>query len=371
MTDSQFEVLSGRLNSIEQNISTLIQTTACKCDNDVVVSGLNQLNNTVNELSKAISEVNLEGISIQDDISTSKRLLDGLVTDLSSGIGSLKDQLIDSGNTARDISNLSLSTKETLNSVETKVGMDILEAAREVHELIGHADAAVSACNTQLEAINLQLNALSESNKNRAEQVAQSIDKSLAECNKSVLAHSNTLAVIDEITKRMKLDVASIEQSQKDSKQLFETFVANGKGYNAIYELMVAVNNKIATSYQTFIELATKVTSSQYEINAGTEGIVNATDKLITSVNDINDAVVLLKDFYPNLLESQHVCEHFSRVIPSLDKFNEVLDSMTDKKLKNVSFTEKVDFANMVANSVSAISESIATAKVAKGGNNW
>lgn len=371
MTDSQFEVLSGRLNSIESNISTLIQTTACKCDNDVVVSGLNQLNSAVNELSKAIAKIDLEGISIQEDISTSKNSLTNLVADISSRIETLKDHLSDSGNAAREISDLSVSTKEMLNSVGSKVSVDILGAIQEAHEMIGHVDAAASACNIQLEEVQSQLDTLSENNKDRADQVAQSINNCLAECNKNVLAHSNTLAVIDEIVERMKSNVALIEQSQNDSKQLFETFVANSKGYNAIYELMIAVNNKIATSYETFIELATKVTSSQYEINSGTEGIVNATDKLIASVNDINNAVVLLKDFYPNLLESQHVCEHFSRVIPSLDKFNEVLDSMTDKKLKNVSFSEKVDFANMVANSVSAISESIATAKVAKGGNNW
>lgn len=378
MTDSQLEALNGRLNTIEQNISRLIESTTCKCDSTVAVNGFAEQTIKLTNLQSSIDKINLEGINISNDVSASKVALSEMVTNLNASVEFLKDRIEEVADSVAQIqgkigvsSELVNSTVEALSSVNSRIEEDIAVNLAISTEKIGQVDSAAAACNTKIDKIQASLDNLSQSNISLAKEVATEINNTLIDSNKNLAIQNSTMAILDDTTKTLSQQISRIKENQERSKQIFETFVANGSGYNAIYELMQVVNSKIATSYETFVDLAVKVSSSQYEINAGTSGIVTATEKLIDSVNDINNAVILLKDFYPNLLESQHVCEDFSRVIPSLDKFNEVLDKLTDKKLKNVSFSEKVDFANMLANSVNAISESVATVNQVKGGKNW
>lgn len=403
MHDSQMQAIMNALSNIETRLS--INTNSI----DHLSEKLDELVNDVEDLKinridvlDDISRLNTEFESIAGAIDTIKSEQNDLATSLRDGVSNVK-QMVD--DTSMALSSVNDTISNDLNPSVSTLSLRIEQTTSAVgvcDELVEGVQGKISECKTnsttlaesvesvaksvnasftsltgqlanlknlsgelsnKLEEIQKAENLLEESSSKLSEQVSNLTTHSSANVDRAV-----SLKETIELCSNM---IPKIIEMQNSMITIWSRFIANSEGYNSIYELMVAIQGKIATSYENFIELATKATGTNYELNASLGNVTDTMKQVNNSITEINQAVILLKDFYPNLLESQHVCEHFAAVVPSQEKFIQLLETMTDKKISNLSASEKVEFGNMIARSVSSFCDMVNTTKAVKEGGSW
>lgn len=403
MTDSQMQTIMTALTQME----TRLTNNACSCE---------VLSAKVDTLVNDVQGLKINRIAILDDISRLNPELEGIT----GSIESIKSEQIDlAASLRKSVTDVKTTVEETsmaLSSVNDTVNNSLSPSVSNLGLKIEQATTAVGACDELV--INVQ-NKISECKANSAT-LAELIDSGAKSLNTSFTSFeeqltnlkrfsselSNQLEEIQEIENLLAKNTSELSEQVSDLKTYssanvdqvislkgtielcanmipkiiemqnsmittWSRFIANSDGYNSLYELMVAIQGKIATSYENFIELATKATGTNYELNAGLANVTDVMKQVNDSISEINQAVILLKDFYPNLLESQHVCEHFAAIVPSQEKFVQLLETMTDKKMANLSASEKVEFGNMIARSVSSLCDMMNTTKAVKEGGSW